>query len=416
MTAAIGATMALTPFVRGSDAGKPAVRMGFIGVGARGTGLLEVVLRHEDVAVPAVCDINARNLNRALDLVEKSRGKRPEGYSNGPADYRRLLEREDVNCVLIATPQELHTDMASDAMKAGKFVGSEVPACCTIDECRRLVAAQRQTKTGYMMLENYLYSSFVMQVQNMAQKGLFGELTYGAGSYIHEIRAMKFNADGSALTWRGENVRDNIGVIYPTHAIGPVCRWMGVNHAEGGDRLVSLVAMSSKSAATHQYAVEKFGPQSFAAKVDFKNGDTNHALIRTAKGRLIEIRYDTASPRPPGMGQYSLQGTNASYESAFGERKVFIEGKSPAHQWEPLEKYRDQYEHAYWKQHGQDAAKAGHGGSDYFVIGDFVRAVQTGVSPIDVVDAVTWTSIRPLSEQSIRSGNKPVEVPDFGKG
>ena len=416
MTAAIGATMALTPFVRGSDAGKPAVRMGFIGVGARGTGLLEVVLRHEDVAVPAVCDINARNLNRALDLVEKSRGKRPEGYSNGPADYRRLLEREDVNCVLIATPQELHTDMASDAMKAGKFVGSEVPACCTIDECRRLVAAQRQTKTGYMMLENYLYSSFVMQVQNMAQKGLFGELTYGAGSYIHEIRAMKFNADGSALTWRGENVRDNIGVIYPTHAIGPVCRWMGVNHAEGGDRLVSLVAMSSKSAATHQYAVEKFGPQSFAAKVDFKNGDTNHALIRTAKGRLIEIRYDTASPRPPGMGQYSLQGTKGAYESALGQRMVYLEGRTAGEKWEPLEKYEPQFQHPRWAKEGDRARATGHEGGDYFVIEDFINAVRSGASPIDVIEAVTWSSIRPLSADSIAGGSKPVEIPDFSAG
>jgi predicted dehydrogenase len=112
-------------------------------------------------------------------------------------------------------------------MRAKKFVGSEVPACCTIEECHELVKVQRETKTGYMMLENYLYPSFIMQVQNMAEKGVFGELTYGVGNYVHEIRAMKFTPDGSALTWRGENVRDNIGVIYPTHAIGPVCRWMG---------------------------------------------------------------------------------------------------------------------------------------------------------------------------------------------
>ena len=61
-----------------------------------------------------------------------------------------------------------------------------------------------------------------------------------------------------------------------------------------------------------------------------------------------------------------------------------------------------------------DKAKTtGHGGGDWFVMADFVQAVRTGTSPIDIFDAVTWTSVRPLSEQSIRSGSTPVEVPNF---
>ena len=55
---------------------------------------------------------------------------------------------------------------------------------------------------------------------------------------------------------------------------------------------------------------------------------------------MIEVRYDTASPRPPGMGQYSLQGTKASFESAIGERKIYLEGKSPNEQWEDLDQVR----------------------------------------------------------------------------
>lgn len=410
--AGIGAAaMALAPFVRAGadDRSDKRTAIGFIGVGARGTVLLNEVLSHGDVDVPAVCDIDQKNLDRAAAIVEKARGKRPEGYSRGPTDHRRLLERGDIDAVLIATPQELHTTMAIDAMQAAKFVGSEVPACCTIDECHQLVAAQKQLKGGYMMLENYLYPSFVMQVQHMAELGLFGDLTYGAGAYIHEIRAMKFNPDGS-LTWRGENVRDNVGVIYPTHAIGPVCRWMGINN---GDKLVSLVAMDSKSAATHAYAVEKFGENSPAAKVEFKNGDTNHALIRTAKGRLIEVRYDTASPRPNGMGQLSLQGTKGAYESALGQRMVYLAGRTRGEKWEPLESYEKEFMHPRWKAEGAKASAAGHNGGDYFVIADFVEAIRSKQSPIDVVDAVTWSCIRPLSAESIAGGSKPVAVPDF---
>src|SRR5207248_2881797 len=157
---------------------------------------------------------------------------------------------------------------------------------------------------------------------------------------------------------------------------------------KGGDKLVSMVAMASKSASTHEYAMAKFGAQSPAAQVDFKNGDTNQALIRTAKGRLIEIRYDTASPRPNGMGQYSLQGTRGAYESALGERMVYLEGRSPGEKWEPLTKYESEFAHPRWAKEGEKARATGHESRDYFVIADFVETIRNsaGNSPIDVID------------------------------
>ncbi|HZZ42853.1 MAG TPA: Gfo/Idh/MocA family oxidoreductase [Tepidisphaeraceae bacterium] len=387
------------------------VRVGFIGVGDRGTSLLNVMLAFPGVEIPAVCDIDPKHLSHAQDIVEKHLKKRPDGVTGDPHAYRKLLAREDIDAVLIATPQELHSEMAIDAMNAGKAVGSEVPACVNIDECHALVSAQQKNKTMYMMLENYLYSQPVMMVQNMVNQGVFGDLTYGFGGYIHEIRSMRFNKDGS-LTWRGENVLHTRGIVYPTHAIGPVCRWMGVNQ---NDKLVSLVCMDSKSAGNQVYAEKKFGKDSSQAKIQWENGDTNQCLVRTEQGRLIEVRYDTASPRPAGMGQYSLQGTKASYESAVGERKLYIEGKSKSEQWEDLEKYRPKYDHPYWAKRGEEAQKSGHGGGDYFVISDFLDAIRSGKSAVDVYDAVTWTSIRPLSEEAIRSGKQPVAIPDFKK-
>ena len=320
------------------------VRIGFIGGGARGGGLLSSILLHPEVDVPVVCDIDETNLRRAQGIVEKARGYRPEGFSKGPQDYRRMCARDDFRAVLIATPQELHGQMSVDAMSAGKFTGCEVPACVTIEECRNLVRAQRKTGSGYMLLENYRYSQVVMQVAHMVLKGVFGDLTYAECAYIHEIRGMRFNQDGT-LTWRGDNVLRNAGDIYPTHSVGPVCGWMGINR---GERLVSPVSMASR--------------------MEFLNGDTNNTLIKTEQGRLISVRYDTASPRPPGMGQYSLQGTRGTYQGTFGEHKVYIEGRSREHTWEPLEKYRQEYEHPYWAERGAEALKTGHSGGDYFVL------------------------------------------------
>jgi hypothetical protein len=181
------------------------------------------------------------------------------------------------------------------------------------------------------------------------------------------------------------------------------------------DRLKTLVAMDSRAVSNHLWAAKKFGANSDAAKLDFANGDTNQALIRTEGGKLIEVRYDTASPRPNGMGQFSVQGTLGAYESALGQRKVYLEGRSPTEQWEDLENYRAQFEHPMWKQFGEQANKTGHGGGDYLVVAEFLKAIRTGVSPINVVDAATWSCVRPLSEESIRGGSKAVEVPDFSR-
>ena len=142
-----------------------------------------------------------------------------------------------------------------------------------------------------------MFMQHVMIINQMVKAGVFGDLTYGFGGYIHEIRNMRFKKDGS-LTWRGENVLHTRGIVYPTHAIGPVCRWMGINK---DDKLQTLVAMDSKALSNRIWAAEKFGESSEQAKINFENGDTNQALIRTTKGRLIEVRYDTSSPRPPGI-------------------------------------------------------------------------------------------------------------------
>src|SRR5437773_2622155 len=138
----IGAAVMSTASTR---ADQPKISMAFIGVGARGTVLLREVLRHPEVQIRALCDIDEKNHTRALDIVEKSRGRRPEAYLKGPEDYKRLLSRTDMKCVLIATPQELHATMTLDSFSAGKFVGCVVPACCTIDECWAIVRGQRKS-------------------------------------------------------------------------------------------------------------------------------------------------------------------------------------------------------------------------------------------------------------------------------
>jgi hypothetical protein len=98
-------------------------------------------------------------------------------------------------------------------------------------------------------------------------------------------------------------------------------------------------------------------------------------------------------------------------------QSIHIEGRSPPHKWEPFQAYQDQYDHPLWRKYADSAAGAGHGGMDYFVIHAFVEAVKAEAPmPIDIYDAVAWSAITPLSEQSINEGFKTLEFPDFTKG
>jgi predicted dehydrogenase len=388
------------------------LRFGFIGVGGRGTYLLRLILQIPEVRVTAICDINEGNLKRAIKMVSDKDGSRPVGFSKGPTDYHRLLERNDVDAVLIATPVPLHAPMAVDAMKAGKHALSEVVAATTLDECWALVETAEKTGRIYMMAENCCYMRPQMMILNMVRKGVFGDCTYAECGYVHDCRNIKFEADGS-LTWRGEMARDRIGNLYPTHSLGPVAQWLGINR---GDRMVSLVAMTTRQMGLERYAARRFGADSAPAKIKFAVGDSTTTLIQTANGVVIDLRYDTISARPhPTTCYYGLQGTTASYDSD-GE-KIWIDGKSKENTWEPLSKYAEEYDHPMWKKYESEAQKTEHGGGDFFPIREFVRAIRTGgPSPVDVYDAVTWSSIVPLSAESLRGSNKRVEIPDYTRG
>jgi predicted dehydrogenase len=383
--------------------------LGLIGVGNRGTSLLNVFLVHAGTQVPAVCDINPQAADRAAAIVAKARGASPERYVNGPEDYLRMLKRDDLDAVCVFTPIPLHAAMAVAALRAGKNVLSEVPAAITLQECHDLVKAVEETGRFYMLSENCCYYESSLAIRNMVEQGLLGEPTYAECGYVHDCRDICFNHDGS-LTWRGEMQRDTVGNWYPTHALGPVSRWLGINR---GDRFVSLTAATTPALCMAYYAAERFGKDSPAAKIPWRCGDSTSALIHTEKGRVIDLRFDIASPRPhPSTTHYVLQGTKGGYLDD-GQR-IWLEGKSKKYEWEPAAAYFKEYQHPLWKQWGKLAGAGGHGGADYLVTRAFLDALRTGAKPpVDVYDAVAWSSVIPLTAASIQSGGQPQAFPRF---
>ena len=410
--AGVAAGMVLPQAVTAAGIGQRDVRLGIIGTGGRGRHLMGMFLRQKGAQVPAVCDIVPQRANQAAETVAKARGKRPETYTKGPEDYRRMLQREDLDAVLVATPMQLHAVMSVAAMRAGKHVLSEVAAACTLDECWDLVRTVEATGKTYMLAENCCYVRECLMLLNMIEQGVFGKITYAECAYVHDVRFLSFEPNGS-LAWRGKLHVDFIGNLYPTHSIGPVAQCMGINKT---DRFASLVAVMNRPECHALYAAEKFGKDHPATKTQWQAGDSCNALIRTANGATLDIRYDSSSPRPVvSTTHYLLQGTKGVY--LFDGRRIYIEGRSKANTWEESSRYLSEFEHPLWKKWGKEAGDSGLVGADYVTTRMFLETLRAGTKPpIDVYDAVAWSSIMPLSAASIRAGGEPQAFPDFMKG
>ncbi len=402
------------------------LRLGFIGVGLRGQSHLELALRRNDVDVIALCDVQPRMMDMALELVKKSGKKKPQVILEGNEGYKILLGNTNIDAVIISTPWEWHYLMCMDAMTAGKYVGCEVITGMTIDECKNLVATSEKTHMPLMMLENVCYRRDVMAVLNMVRQNVFGELIHLQGGYQHDLRAVKFNDGNQAIgggvefgekgfseaRWRTQHSVDRNGDLYPTHGVGPIAMMLNINR---GNRFTQLVSYSSKALGLHDYIVKNGGADHPNAKVKFKLGDVVTTMINTANGETILLQHDTNLPRPYSLG-FRVQGTEGLWMDV--NKSIYIEGKSPkAHQWEAAQSWLDRYDHPLWKKYGSDASGAGHGGMDWFVLNAFVEAAKKKVNtPQDVYDAVTWSVITPLSEMSIMKGGASVEFPDFTAG
>ena len=224
-----------TPFAATKDP-----RIGFIGVGGRGTSLLGWFLA-QNAQVVAVCDIVPEKAEHAGQLVVKAGQKAPQLYTKGPHDYEILTKRSDLDLVVIATPWNWHTPMALSAMENGKHAAVEVPLAYTMEDLWKLVDTSEATRRHCIMLEECCYGYTETLVLNMVRQGVLGQILYGEAAYLHDLREEMFSNQGEGL-WRRAFHTLSDGNLYPTHGLGPVANYMNINR---GDRFDYMVSMST---------------------------------------------------------------------------------------------------------------------------------------------------------------------------
>jgi hypothetical protein len=265
------------------------------------------------------------------------------------------------------------------------------------------------------MMENCCYARPEMMCLNMVKKGLLGEILHAEAGYLHDLRSVKFGlgkSGGFEHEWRLDYSVKRNGNLYPTHGLGPVSQCMDINR---GDRFAYLVSMSTPSRGLNLYAAKKLGSDHRKARQRYALGDINVSLIHTVNGKVITLYHDCSSPRPYSR-IHKVQGTQGIFEK-YPER-VYVEDKSPEDQWEELGLYKDEYDHPLWKKMEEKTkGAAGHGGNDYFEDYRLIEALRNGrPTDLDIYDAVVWSVVAPLSEQSVAGKSKVIDFPDFTRG
>ncbi|MBI1842450.1 MAG: Gfo/Idh/MocA family oxidoreductase [Verrucomicrobia bacterium] len=162
------------------------IRIGVIGVGGMGTGHVHSLVgksAKENIEVVAVSDVYQRRVNRAREVCKG------EGY----LDYRRLLDRKDIDAVLIATPDHWHGKISIETMESGKHVYCEKPMTHTVEQAIQVRNAVRRLGKVFQVGPNGTANDGYWKARDAIAAGRIGKVTWAHGSYNRNARTCLFN-------------------------------------------------------------------------------------------------------------------------------------------------------------------------------------------------------------------------------
>jgi predicted dehydrogenase len=283
------------------------IRLGFIGVANRGGQLLDAFLTHGDAQVVALCDVHKPTL-------EGANQKWAEGKADTYEDFRKLLDRSDIDAVAIATPDHWHAVQTVMACGAGKDVYVEKPLCVTIVEGRKMVEAARRNQRVVQVGTHRRSSALYMQLADLVQSNKLGKVTVSrayrlSNMYPSGIGRATPTAPPKDLNWdlwlgpRPERpYQENIAPykfrwwqLYSSQ----MANW-GVHYLDAIRWVTGELAPASVCAMGGRYAVDD----------DRTVPDTLEAVFEFASGRLAVFgQYEASGNRAFPSGEVEFRGT-----------------------------------------------------------------------------------------------------------
>lgn len=397
---------------------KQKIKIGYIGYGLRGVGILESFLKMDDVDIVVVCDRFPDRLEAMAKRAEEAKGVAPIATT----DYKEVINNDEIDAIINAAAWTDHSYIAIEAMEAGKDVAFEVGGAYSINECWEIVKTQEKTGRRLMMLENVCYMKTEMSIMNMARLGIFGTIMHCDGGYCHDGRVSFVRRHENNHHYRLRNYMYRNCDNYPTHQLGPILKILNINR---GNKLLYVSSVASNSAGLHEHILKEYGSDHPLADFHFAQGDIITTTIKCVNGETITLRLDTTLPRAYSR-KFEVHGTKGMF--AEDGYTVYLEDEhvefreKPRDLYNNAESYVDKYSRPIWRSEEETKnvggmINSGHGGSDAKVCRAFIESIKFDLdTPIDVYDTVTMMCISALSEESVAKGGAPVMVPDFTKG
>ncbi len=179
------------------------VSLGVIGAGSRGTFVMTVFQKDPALRVDAICDVYEPNLENGASVASKVPGNHPRLYRS----YKELLADQTIHAVLIATPEHWHAQMVLDAMAAGKDIYVEKPLCQTPEEGRRLVEAEKHSKSIIQVGMQRRSYDLYLQGRDIVKSGKLGTVrmvrSWWLNNYLGTPPATKLDGRLDWEQWQG---------------------------------------------------------------------------------------------------------------------------------------------------------------------------------------------------------------------
>ena len=379
------------------------VRIGLVGLSARGLTWIDTLRRVKDFKIVAICDRYEHLLGEAMKFADDP-DIRP--YT----DFDKMLKEAPLDAVGVCVAPADQPDLICQALDAGKHVVCEVPLCYSIEGCWKVVlAVEKSGGLKFMMAEQIRYLALMQAWKKIVAAGELGKPLFVEGQYFHGMGRNRFYNDGrTGERITIEEAKNNPHAIksrywskahpiyYLPHELSPLLHVLD-------DRVKSVVAMSTR-------------PESYVYEgIPFP--DIEVALMHTEKDTILRLATAFHAPtlrvEPTGYHWYHIMGTKGRLETRRSKSDTMK-------MWLP-EQHMDDMACVEWDylpgQIPAEAVGSGHHNADYFPMANFAKCIrEDGPSPVDVYQAVDITVPALMAGASIDQGCKHLEIPDFRPG
>jgi len=362
------------------------INIAIIGLGF-GAEFIPIYQHHPNANMYAICQRDHKKLHEVGDAF---------GVEKRYTDYDELLRDPDIDAVHINTPIQNHAEQSIKALRAGKHVACTVPMATTVEECRQIVEAVKETGLTYMMMETVIYSREFLFVKELYEKGELGRLQFLRASHQQEMA-------GWPGYWEGLPP-----MHYATHCVGPVLAL-----AKADAEYVSCFG----SGRIDENLISKYGSP-FAIEschIKFKDSDLAAEVTRSLFNTARQYRES-----------FDVYGSKKTFEWTLIEHEpsVIHTGETPERVTIP------DYAHllpeeiqafttggvydANSNQHLSFIQGSGHGGSHPHLVNEFVSALVNKRQPFpNARQSANITCVGILAHESAMDGGKKINLPDF---